>query len=98
MAKKTIFINPQYTKRFVCWVGHCERMRYRQRRERARILKALANETIAATEKILHGYWLVAPEAEASRMSHIVQDIRCADRLYHKRICVEHLGRGKEFT
>ena len=72
-------------------------MRYRQRRERAQILKAFANETIAASENILHGYWLAGLEAEASRISHIVQDIRCADRLYHKRICVEHLGLGNEY-
>jgi arginyl-tRNA--protein-N-Asp/Glu arginylyltransferase len=43
----------------MCWIGHCDKMRYKQRHERARILKVFANETVAATERILHHYWVV---------------------------------------
>jgi hypothetical protein len=97
-AKKTYFINPQYTNRVVCWIGHCDKMRYKQRHERARIFKVFANETVAAIERILHHYWLVDLEAEAAKIDHIVQDIYCADCLYYERICVEDLGHEDEFA
>lgn len=75
----------------MCWIGHCDKMRYKQRHERARIFKVFANETVAATERILHHYWVVELEAEAAKIDHVVQNIHCADRLYYESICVEHL-------
>ena len=98
MAKDTYFINSQYANRLVCWIGHCNRLRHKQRHERARILEAFAKEVIATIEKIRHGYWLVGLEAEATKTRQIVQDIYCADRLSYERICIEYRHSQKHYV
>ena len=73
-------------------------MRYNQRHARARILKALANEIIAAIERIRHGNWLVGLEAEAVRFGQTVQAIRCIDNLFYDRTCELHDRHEEEYV